>query len=147
MSPVITGSQPPSQPADDIARLTKTLSSWARAINLGIVTAVWLLFTSEKRVPSGIVSSLEWHEFLWIAGSAILALAVDCGQVLADLRLKLNKLDDIEAGIADRVIIGRREPLFLWGWRLFYIKLALTLLNALASLALFTSIVPRWHPN
>ncbi|SRR5229473_5590386 len=137
----------PPNPADkEITTDTRNLGVWSRYINGIILASVWTLFAGEHHIPANSITAADWHRFLWIVCSAILALLLDRIQAINNLLAHRRKHRDIERGLVDRIIFGEHEFQFRFSWWLFYVKVALTLLNAAGCLLIFGRIVLRWTP-
>jgi hypothetical protein len=126
---------------------TKALTESCRYINGAIVTFLVALFAGEKHIsPEVHISATEWHRFLWIVWGAIFALLLDRAQMLNNLLLAKLKNVHIDSGMIDRLVFGKKELRFRLSWWIFYTKLAVTLLNVAASIALLGPIVSRLVP-
>jgi hypothetical protein len=128
-----------------ITENTRALSEWVRYINGAIVSFLVALFAGEKHIPPGVhISATEWQRFLWIVCGALFALLLDRAQMLNNHLLYLRKHRHIEDDLIDRLLFGKKELRFRLSWWIFYKKLAVTVLNLAASIAVFAPIVSHW---
>jgi hypothetical protein len=131
-----------------ITESTKVLSQSCRYINGAIVAFVLALFAGEHHIPQNAhVGTTQWHRFLWIVCSALLALLLDRAQDFNNLVAYRRRHGHIESGWVTSVVFGKREFQFRLSWWLFYSKIGLTILNVIASIALLGPIVSRWTPS
>lgn len=132
----------------EITKITKALSQWSRYVNGAIVAFVFALYAGERHIPSNSpVTQAEWHRFLWIVGSAVIALLLDQAQAMNNLIAYRRKQKDIERGYVRDVIFGKKQFSRRLSWGLFYAKLVLTVLNIVTCVILFGPIVSRWMPS